>query len=580
MIKIVYACNDKMFDGLYLSMLSILRRTKETIKFYILTGDYSFVRPQYTDFTNEHREILDKLAKKYNKNNEVNVVDCLKKSVPILKKSPNIKTNFSPYTLLRLFLDLFPCFDDKVLYIDVDTMACGDIKEFFNFNLGDNEFAACHNYSGKLFLKKDSFNAGVMLFNMPLCRKTKIFEKARNILTKKKYVWPDQTSLYKSTTKFMFFPADEFRFNRQQIRIRKGDILKHFSAHFIGWPLYNNIKQWDIKNVHRHLHIHDFDEDFKIYLNDKKNIEKEQSKNCYINVSHLRKSYGDLKAVDNISFKVKKGALFAFLGVNGAGKSTTINIISSTLYKDSGDITIDGYDLVEDNAKVKERIGIVFQNSALDDLLTVKENLEIRARFYKLTKADADRSIARVTDMLNLEPILNQPVGKLSGGQKRRVDIARALIHEPQLLMLDEPTTGLDPKTRLDVWKLIDSVRERTKMTVFLTTHYLEEADKASYVVIMDHGKIIAEGTPNELKNKYSSDTLISYQKKDSNFEKLIKKYPCVYDSDAGAYRISIKDSSDAKLLINKYNKYITDFEIQKGNMDSVFLNATKGVKR
>ncbi|MCQ2796280.1 MAG: ABC transporter ATP-binding protein [Bacilli bacterium] len=299
----------------------------------------------------------------------------------------------------------------------------------------------------------------------------------------------------------------------------------------------------------------------------------------FVEVSHLKKSYGILKAVDDISFTVKKGALFAFLGVNGAGKSTTINIISSTLEKDSGIVKVGGYDLVKDNAKVKERIGIVFQNSVLDSLLTVRENLTIRARFYRLKKDALKDSIERVSKILNLYPILDQEVGKLSGGQKRRVDIARALIHEPKLLMLDEPTTGLDPKTRLDVWKLIDEVRERTNMTVFLTTHYLEEADKASYVVIMNKGKIIAEGTPNELKNRYSTDTLIAYQKQNDVFEKNIKGYKFVYDHDARAYRIRIKDSSDAKKLLEKYNKYIPDFEVEKGDMNSVFLNVVGGKK-
>ena len=297
----------------------------------------------------------------------------------------------------------------------------------------------------------------------------------------------------------------------------------------------------------------------------------------FIEVSHLKKSYGDLKAVDDISFTVKKGALFAYLGVNGAGKSTTINIISSILAKDSGTITIDGYDLVKDNAKVKEEIGIVFQNSALDALMTVKENLIIRARFYRLNKQQIKDSIDRVTKMLHLEPILNQAVGNLSGGQRRRVDIARALIHEPKLLMLDEPTTGLDPKTRIDVWHLIDEVRRRTNMTVFLTTHYLEEADKASYVVILSKGKIIAQGTPNELKNRFASDTLIAYQEKNSKFEKAVKDYSYTYDNDARAYRIPIKDSADAKRLLSKYGKYIPDFEVEKGDMNSVFLKVAGG---
>lgn len=308
-------------------------------------------------------------------------------------------------------------------------------------------------------------------------------------------------------------------------------------------------------------------------------MKESKSDKNFIVVSHLKKSYGDLKAVDDISFSVKKGSLFAFLGINGAGKSTTINIISSVLPKDSGEITIGGFDLIKQNEKVKRLIGIVFQSSALDGNLSVKENLMIRARFYNMKKDEILKSLNRVTKLLNLEPILNQPVEKLSGGQRRRVDIARALIHEPQLLILDEPTTGLDPKTRQDVWKLIDDIRFRTGMTVFLTTHYLEEAAKATYVVIMDKGRIKTEGTPNELRSKFSNDTLIAYQKKNEKFEKTIKGYKYTYNHDAGAYIIIIKDSDDAKKILTKYDKLIPDFEIKKGDMDSVFLNVTGGNK-
>lgn len=300
-----------------------------------------------------------------------------------------------------------------------------------------------------------------------------------------------------------------------------------------------------------------------------------ETNNYIIEIDDLVKSYGPLLAVNHISLKVKRGSLFAFLGVNGAGKSTTINIIASILKKDSGYINIDGHDLDKEAEKIKSEIGIVFQTSVLDELLTVEENLRIRAKFYGLDKEKTNERIKRITEMLELEPILKRPVKRLSGGQKRRVDIARSIIHEPRILILDEPTTGLDPKTRIDVWKLINDIRARTNMTVFLTTHYLEEAEKATYVTIMDKGKIIAEGTPNELKNVYSSDAVIVYTKKDDIYKQAFKDYKYRYSKDQKAYIVNIKDSDEARDFLVKYQDIVHDFEVKKGDMDDVFLNVT-----
>lgn len=292
-----------------------------------------------------------------------------------------------------------------------------------------------------------------------------------------------------------------------------------------------------------------------------------------IEIKDLVKSYESLIAVNHISLKVKRGSLFAFLGVNGAGKSTTINIISSILDKDSGSITVDGYDLDKDKDEIKSRIGIVFQTSVLDELLTVEENLRTRARFYQLKKDEINKRIDKISNMLGLEPILHKPVKKLSGGQKRRVDIARSIIHEPEILILDEPTTGLDPKTRIDVWKLINDIRIKNNMTVFLTTHYLEEAEKATYVTIMDKGMIIVEGTPTELKNQYSSDSIIVYAKKDDKYKQTFKGYKYRYSKDQKAYLVNVPNSESAKAFLTKYSDIIDDFEVKKGNMDDVFLN-------
>lgn len=296
-----------------------------------------------------------------------------------------------------------------------------------------------------------------------------------------------------------------------------------------------------------------------------------------LKIENLTKLYGEKKAVDDVSFEVAKGSLFAFLGINGAGKSTTINIICSILSKNSGKIFVEGYDLDENPYEIKRDIGIVFQSSVLDKELTVKQNLEIRTAFYSLTKEESKKNIADIIELLELKPILNQSVRTLSGGQMRRVDIARAMVHKPKLLILDEPTTGLDPKTRLNVWALVDKIRKETGMTVFLTTHYLEEADKATDVVIMDKGKIIAHGTPVELKNKYSSDSLFSYSPRNKEFEEKLSfgGYEFRYDEEREAYKIMIGGTEDAKKFLNELGGYVKDMEIIKGNMDDVFLNVT-----
>lgn len=302
-------------------------------------------------------------------------------------------------------------------------------------------------------------------------------------------------------------------------------------------------------------------------------------KDCILQIEHLSKSYGELKAVDDISLKVKKGSLFSFLGMNGAGKSTTINIICSILKKDSGKIYVNGYDLDKDVNKIKEEIGIVFQNSVLDNDLTVYQNLKVRASFYGFSKKEEKEKINNIVNLLQLNDILDKPINKLSGGQKRRVDIARSMIHNPKLLILDEPTTGLDPKTRLMVWNLINEIRNKTGMNVFLTTHYMEEAEESTYIVIMNKGKIISEGTPLELKNKYTSDYIKAYLDKNEQLEELLSKDKIQYSYvvENNFYKIYIQNSEFSVELLNKYKDYIKDFEILKGDMDDVFLNAING---
>lgn len=291
-----------------------------------------------------------------------------------------------------------------------------------------------------------------------------------------------------------------------------------------------------------------------------------------IEIRNLKKNYGDLKAVDDISFDVEKGSLFAFLGLNGAGKSTTINMICQILKKDGGKIIVDGLDMDEKPNDVKSRIGVVFQNSTLDAVLSVKENLTVRAGFYGLKGKEWKARLEELTKLLDLKEILNKQVGRLSGGQRRRVDIARGLIHLPKILILDEPTTGLDPQTRKKIWGLIDELRVERKMTVFLTTHYMEEADKADRVVVIDHGKIVANDTPHKLKSKYTSDYIKIYMPQNEEFEKIFGDKTKYYGD---YYRINIKDSDEAVKIIDGHKKFFSDFEILKGDMDDVFLNIT-----
>ncbi len=296
-----------------------------------------------------------------------------------------------------------------------------------------------------------------------------------------------------------------------------------------------------------------------------------------LEIKNLSKSYDTFKAVDDISLTVKKGSLFAFLGMNGAGKSTTINIICNILEKDSGKIIVNGNDLDKNADAIKNDIGIVFQNSVLDKDLTVLENLEIRTSFYSLSKEEKKKNIDEIIKLLDLQSILKKPIKNLSGGQKRRVDIARAMVHAPKLLILDEPSTGLDPKTRLMVWNLIDKIRQETGMTVFLTTHYLEEAEKATYVVIMNKGKIIASGTPFELKDKYSYDYILNHIHQNDELEKELKNrnYKFSYNKDLKAYKVVIYSSEDVKILLNELGDYFKDIEVLKGTIDDVFLNVT-----
>ena len=294
-----------------------------------------------------------------------------------------------------------------------------------------------------------------------------------------------------------------------------------------------------------------------------------------VSVKNLTKRYKEHMAVDSISFDVKEGEFFAFLGENGAGKSTTINILCTILEKSEGEVEIFGHRLGAEDDAIREKIGIVFQNSVLDPKLSVKENLLSRASYYGLSKAEVTKRLAPFMDRFELKEIWNRAYEKLSGGQRRRVDIIRALLNDPKILFLDEPTTGLDPMSRKIVWDYIEYLRKEKQMTLFLTTHYMEEVRDADRVVVIDKGKIIAEDSPLGLKNRYTSSKLIWYTDIGAEKEKVLKDLEFSYDGDHYTVRLSPEKEAELTQYLYENKDIITDYEVIKGTMDDVFLTLT-----
>lgn len=290
-----------------------------------------------------------------------------------------------------------------------------------------------------------------------------------------------------------------------------------------------------------------------------------------IEIEHLSKSFGDVRAVQDLSFHVRQGELFAFLGVNGAGKSTTISILCGQLAKDSGSVRVCGEDVEHSMEHITRHLGVVFQNSVLDQALSVRDNLRSRAALYGITGKEFRTRLNELAELLDFGGLLNRTVGKLSGGQRRRIDIARALLHRPEILILDEPTTGLDPQTRKLLWDVVQTLRVSEHMTVFLTTHYMEEAADADYVVILDSGRIAAEGTPLLLKNTYTGDYITMYGMTKTQADALGRPYETLRD----AIRVSVPNTAAATEMIVAHPELFTDFEITKGKMDDVFLAVT-----
>lgn len=304
-------------------------------------------------------------------------------------------------------------------------------------------------------------------------------------------------------------------------------------------------------------------------------MQNKSETNKIIEVRNLQKNYGKLTAVKNISFYVEEGKLFSFLGPNGAGKSTTIDTLCTLMDYDAGEITIDGYDLKNNGNHIRQLIGVVFQDSVMDALLTVRENLTIRAEFYSKNKTKIRNAVFEAAQATELTEFIDRPYGKLSGGQRRRADIARALLHKPKILFLDEPTTGLDPQTRKNIWETIRKLQAKNGMTVFLTTHYMEEAAESDYVIVIDHGEIAAKGTPAELKTNYASDSLRLSVTEELKLTSILKELKLEFTVSANEFIIKLANTMEALPILETCKDCINSFQVLQGTMDDAFIGIT-----
>lgn len=297
--------------------------------------------------------------------------------------------------------------------------------------------------------------------------------------------------------------------------------------------------------------------------------------NPIIEVEHFSKTYRDFRAVDDISFTVDEGSIFAFLGPNGAGKSTTINTLCTILDKTEGSIRINGHDVSKEKGAVRKDIGIVFQDSTLDAKMTVEENLKYHCSFYRVPKHEVTERIDFALDLVELTDWKKAVVGSLSGGMKRRVEIARGLVHFPKVLFLDEPTTGLDPQTRANVWEYIQKMQKQKNMTIFLTTHYMDEAEVCSKIVIMDHGKIVAHDTPENLKHQYTGTEVDASCTHTEPLENRLKEQKIPYEKAENRVVFHTKKASAALHILSECQDTILDFEAKNGTLNEVFLAIT-----
>ncbi|MCY6482921.1 ATP-binding cassette domain-containing protein [Clostridium aestuarii] len=301
--------------------------------------------------------------------------------------------------------------------------------------------------------------------------------------------------------------------------------------------------------------------------------------NDIIKVKGLVKDYGNSLAVDNISFKVKEGEIFGFLGPNGAGKSTTINILCTIIGRTSGEVYINGLDVYKEQDEVRKNIGIIFQEKTLDEKLTARENLIIHGRLYNVPEKEINLRIDEVLEIVELKDRKKDIVSSFSGGMKRRLEIARGLMHYPKVLFLDEPTTGLDPQTRVHMWEYLLKLKEEHNMTIFLTTHYMDEAEICDNIAVIDNGKIVAYGTPMKLKEDLASNIVRFKASNIAEAKKFINKH---YDYSTKLYSGNIVEVTTTNSttpfvvdFIKNYKGEIDHLEINRPTLNDVFMNIT-----
>ncbi len=296
-----------------------------------------------------------------------------------------------------------------------------------------------------------------------------------------------------------------------------------------------------------------------------------------IKVENLVKRFGEVVAVDNISFSVAPGEIFGFLGPNGAGKTTTINILCTLSKPTSGKATIDGFDVVRQQSKVRQSIGLVFQDPSLDERLSGLQNLRFHAMVYNMPASVREPRIEQVLKMIELWDKRRSEVRTYSGGMKRRLELARGLLHYPKVLFLDEPTLGLDPQTRKRVWEYILELRQREGITIFLTTHYMDEADKADRIAIIDYGKLVALDTPERLKKIVGKDIVsVKTDDNDRAAEEIRLRYriEARRDSDGLTFDIASGDEF-LPTFIKEFGTKILSVSLRRPSLDDVFLKLT-----
>lgn len=308
-----------------------------------------------------------------------------------------------------------------------------------------------------------------------------------------------------------------------------------------------------------------------------------------VEVKNLIKRYrkAQKNAVDDISFSVKPGEFFAFLGPNGAGKTTTISILATTLAKTSGTITIAGYDLDKHPSEVRGKIGVIFQNPSLDLNLTAEENIRFhtilyglypfRPLFSMMPKTYKDR-VYQLTDLLGIKSEIFKPLKTFSGGMKRKLEIIRSIMHHPKILFLDEPTEGLDPISRRNLWDYLNEVRKKDKITIFLTTHYLEEAEDTDKICIINHGKIQMLGTPDTIKKQIKQDYLLVNTKNREGLEKELKQHKITFTHNAH-YRIDL-DNKSAQEIIQKIHTPLSELKIHTPSLEEAYLEIISSAKQ